>query len=86
MPEMVSYNVLYKWQHFLLKCLTRLNFHDSFVVFVALKEEQNQVKSQTQMVVDIVFDSINDKNSYENCLTTLLPEKATWNLSMSCQT
>lgn len=35
------------------------------MVFVALKEEQNQVKSQTQMVVDIVFDSINDKNSYE---------------------
>lgn len=65
MPEMVSFNVLYKRQHFLLKCLTRLNIHDSFVVFVALKEEQNQVKSQTQMVVDIVFDSINDKNSYE---------------------
>ena len=84
MPEMVSYNVLYKWQHFLLKCLTILNFHDSFVVFVALKEEQNQVKSQTQMVVDIVFDSINDKNSYEKWLTPLLPEKATWNLSMSC--
>ena len=83
MPEMVSYNVLYKWQHFLLQCLTRLNFHDSFVVFVALKEEQNQVKSQTQMVVDIVFDSINDKNSYEKCLTPLLPE-TTWNLSMSC--
>lgn len=62
----------------------RLNFHDSFVVFVALKEEQNQVKSQTQMVVDIVFDSINDKNSDEKWLTPLLPEKATWNLSMSC--
>lgn len=65
----------------------RLNIHDSFLVFVALKEEQNQVKSQTQMVVDIVFDSINDKNSYEKlCLTPLLPEKATWNLSMSCST
>lgn len=77
MPEMVYFNVLYKWQHFLLKCLTRLNIHDSLLVFIALKAEQNQVNLQAQMMVDNVFDSSNDENNNEKrCLTPLFSEKS----------